>query len=108
MSQVQTALNNYSNIVAELKEHEQANEGVFSKHKSIVMRMVDADNAVRDAAAEAGEGASNATHRVTVTPQTQKTFNEPAILALASKGVDITGIISEHTRPPRITIGEIH
>lgn len=101
------ALDRYTQAVESLRIHEAANQKVFDEHKQFVMRLIDAENSLRDAVAEDGNGISNGTHEVVVTKQTQ-TFVDPDELRKAQVTTltesQIANLIHTQERPPRISI----
>ena len=105
------ALINYGNRVRSVKEHTEANKAIFDQHTQLVGLLIDAENALRDAAAEAGEGISNGEFRVVVTPQTQTWADIEVIDSLIANGYIQSKyrdqIIKTIARPARISISEI-
>lgn len=110
MSNPAAALEKYSNVYAELKQHQKDNQSVFTAHQNIVLRLIDAENELRDAVAEAGAGISNADHVVTHTPQTQTWADIEVLDRMVADGklnADLyKEIVKTQNRPPRITVGE--
>lgn len=105
------SLEKYGNAVRAMKDHQEDNKAVFEAHKKLMFNVIDAENEVRDAAAEAGVGVENGAYRVVVTPQTQ-TFADieeldRAILEGKATQELRNRIVKTNTRPPRITISEI-
>lgn len=104
-----TSLEKYTKAVDAVKAHTEANSSVFTMHKSLMMQLIDAENELRDAVAEAGAGVSNAQHRVTITPQEQTWGDIETLKALEGKTINaetIAQIVKTQKRPPRITITE--
>lgn len=105
-----TALQKYSNAVAAVKEHKEANAGVFDAHEKLVFAVIDAENELRDAVAVSKEGVSNGMHRVTITPQTQTIVDPDDLKAHQGEALTpelIAELTKTYERPPRITIGEV-
>lgn len=105
------ALGRYTEAVEALKKHEQSNQAVFDAHKKLMLKIIDADNELRDAASEASEGmqkgvpklmAENGDFRVIVQLDTMKVYDDEKIIA---KGLQ--DAITEQARPPRITISAV-
>jgi len=71
MANPTVSLDKYSNAVNAMKAHQESNQAVFDEHKRLVLKIIDAENELRDAVAESKEGVENLYHKVTVTPQTQ-------------------------------------
>lgn len=104
----ESALQKYTRAVAAAEDHQEANRAIFDAHKRYVMAIMDAENELRDAAAESLLGANDGIHIVTVTPTTQTVYNEDQIRAVCAKaGVSPETIISVNQRPPRITVGKV-
>lgn len=95
--------------MAAIEENIKDHKDIFDAHERLVMQAIDAENALRDAVADAGEGVSNGLYTVTFTPQTQTIFDEEKILAQVGMSKDVAvgmGLITVNQRPPRITIGK--
>lgn len=106
----QNSLTKYSNAVAALKEHQAANEPVFKEHTRLLGNVIDAENELRDSVAETKEPVANATHRVTITPQTITQVDPDAVRARQGQTLTpevIAELIQTTERPPRITISEV-
>ena len=102
------ALQRYSKIKDELNDHINQNKPIFDAHEKIVMRLIDAENELRDAVAESGQSIDNGLIRVNVVPQTQTVYDEEKLLTalrVSKEGAIAAGIIQINQRPPRITIG---
>jgi len=102
------ALQKYSNVKDELNNHINQNKSIFDAHEKIVMKLIDAENELRDAVAESGQGLNDGLNIVTVTPQTQTVYDEEKILSalrVSKEGAIAAGLIQINQRPPRITIG---
>ena len=105
-----TLLDNYTNAKRAIEDHIEKNRAVFDAHQHIVFRVIDAENALRDAVAETGEAVSNGEYRVTITPQENEVCNfEKLDELIATKQIsDIRNlIVQKNVRPPRITISPI-
>lgn len=110
IEKIESSLTKYTTAVEAVKQHETSNERIFAEHKKLVMAVIDAENNLRDEAAQADlEGvtqakvlANDGSFRVIITPQTMKVYDEDKILAAGLKDA-----ISEQKRPPRITISGI-
>ncbi len=92
-----------------IESHILANEGVFKSHQALVMRDVDARNALMDAIAESGEteNISNGKDKVTITPQTQTVYDEEKIRkALIGNPGLLFEVIKIQKRPSRIVISK--
>lgn len=107
--QAANALDKYSSAVKELKAHISENKPVFDAHEKLTFRVIDAENELRDAVAEAGAGVSNDSHSVIIEPQTQVIADIEVIDKLIQAGkilVSRDEIVKTNQRPPRITISE--
>lgn len=102
-------LNAYSNTVDAIKLHVEENKAVFDAHQKLVMRQIDADAVLRDAAVVTGS-LSNGRHDVTVTPQTMTYGDVEAIDDLIAHGLISPGlrdrIVKTIERPAHVRIGE--
>lgn len=106
----ENALERYTQAVAAVKEHTEANANVFDAHKKLMLNLIDRENELRDAVAESGEGVENALHKVKCEPQTQEFFDvEKTLQALrvTKEGAIAAGVYIVNQRPPRITISEV-
>jgi hypothetical protein len=79
------------------------NKAVFNGYEKIGGEIIDAENELRDAVAEANTGVSNAEFTVTVTPQTQRVYNEDKLKQFLS-GPQFADAVNDVTRPPKISI----
>ena len=106
-----TALDKYTKAVRQVKDHQESNSAVFAEHKNLMMTLIDAENELRDAVAEAGAGVSDAFTKVVITPQTQIWADIEAIDKLIAQGKIPSAlrdqIVKTQQRPPRITISEV-
>lgn len=106
----EAALDSFTRARQAVEDHVAANKPIFDAHQRLVGNVIDTENALRDAAAEAGKGLSNGTFNVTVTPQTQVFADIETIDQLIKEGkIDPSlreKIVKTVTRPPRITIGK--
>lgn len=101
----QATLQAYTNADQARKDHIAANAEVFKQHERLVMAVIDAENNLRDAVAESGQPIENGSYRVTVTPQTMRTYDEDKLrAALSSNPAILADAIKDVPRPPRITI----
>lgn len=118
MAKIDTSLENYTNAVDAMKNHQEANAAVFDAHKKLLMATIDAENVLRDDASTMTEGlkkdvpavvASNAQFRVIVTRQTLKTYDEEKLRrALSTTNPTVLSeAITETERPARIIISAI-
>lgn len=103
------ALQKYTLVKQEVLDHIEANQPVFSAHEKIVGRLIDAENELRDAVADAKQGISNESVIVTYTPQSQ-TFVDPDAVRARQGQVLTPQVISElivtTERPARVTISQ--
>lgn len=103
-----TALDKYTSAMNQLNDHTEKNQTVFNEHKNIMLRVIDAENELRDAVAESNAGISNGAFRVTVTPQTQTWADIEAIDRLIAAGSIPASlreaIVKTTQRPARISI----
>lgn len=101
-------LDNYTAAVHARDAHIEANNAVFSAHEQIVLRIIDAENALRDAVAVSKEPVSNGEFKVTITPQESEVTDIAKIDELVNLGVLSYGtraqIVKMQKRPDRITI----
>ena len=97
------ALDKYANAVKALNDHKEANSAVFNAHQTLLYAVIDAENDLRDQAAEAGVGAENDEYKVTVTPQTMKVYDEEKLKVMLSSE-KFAEVVTEQVRPSRITI----
>ena len=107
----QNALAKYSKAVQAVKDHQEDNKEVFDAHQKLVFDVIDAENELRDAVAESAEevikdGLSNGTHKVTVTRQTQRVYNEEKMHQFLSP-TQFAQVVNDVTRPVKISITEI-
>lgn len=104
----ESALSRYSASMEALEKHQEENKAVFDNHKNLVNAVIDAENELRDALAEANEGVSDGHYRVTVTPQTQTWADidelDRAIAEGKASNELRTRIVKTQTRPARISI----
>ncbi len=110
MSNLPNALERYSAAVGQLKAHAEFNKPVFDTHQQLVYKVMDAENDLRDAVAEAKTGISNGIHVVNYTPQTQtyadiETLDKMIGQMLTKEARD--QIVKTVERPARVTIGEV-
>ena len=92
-----------------VEDHIESNKGVFDAHQKLVMNVIDAENALRDSAAEAGTGVSNGAYTVSVVPQTQEVWDEERTLSalrVTKEGAIAAKLLQVNQRPPRITISK--
>jgi len=106
------ALAKYTAAMAQLKSHIASNQGVFDTHQQIVFKVMDAENELRDAVAEAGVGVRNNDYKVTITPQTQTWADIEEIDRIFENTGKVDKsqrdqIVKTQPRPPRISITEI-
>ena len=106
MSTVETLLQKFTNTKEALQEHIRENQAVFSAHEKLVMYVIDAENELRDAVAESGQGINNGLYDVVVTPQTQRIYNEDNMHQYLN-ATQFADIVNDVKRPARITIREI-
>jgi uncharacterized protein YdcH (DUF465 family) len=102
----QNSLDKYTRAVEAIKDHQGANKAVFDEHQRLLYNLMDAENELRDAVAESGEGISNGSHKVTVVPQTQRIYSEDKLHQYLNSE-QFADVVNDVTRPPRITIGEV-
>lgn len=100
MANKESALTKYGNAVGALEAHIEANKPTFEAHQALAMKVIDAENELRDAVAEDGSGVSNMAFTVTVEPKTQTIYDEEKIKATCPEA------ITTQQRPPRITISK--
>lgn len=110
-------IDNYTAAVNAIENHKEDNKSVFDAHQTLLFRLIDAENELRDDAAarhasdEAYTGETNGSHRITVTPQTQTFVDIEKLDAMVASGRISKEIRDElvqtNTRPPRITIGTV-
>lgn len=104
-----THLEKYTQAVARLKDHQEANKPVFDEHKELMLNVIDSENELRDAVAVTLQGEKNAYHEVVVREETQEVFEEDKVLGalgLTKQGAIDKGFIAVNKRPPRIIIRE--
>lgn len=104
------ALQKYTSAVAKRNDHIEQHADVFKQHEKIVYDVIDAENELRDAVAESGQGLNNGLYNVTVTPQTQEVWDEEKLLKALNMSKDsaiAAGLLMINQRPPRITIGQV-
>ena len=99
----QSSLEKYTKSVEALNEHKAKNESVFSEHQRLLFSVIDAENELRDAVAESGEGLENEEFKVTVVPQTMKVYDEEKLKVLLTAD-KFAEVVTEQKRPPRISI----
>lgn len=108
MSKVIDALNKYENAREAIAEDIQRNEAVFKAHERLVGNLIDAENSLRDIAAEEGKGDTNGTYTVTVTPQTQTFVDLERLAQFVAEGKITQELSNElitiNPRPPKISI----
>lgn len=105
-----TLLDNYTNAKHAIEDHIEKHKDVFNAHQQIIFRLIDAENALRDAVSETGEAVSNGEYRVTITQQDMEVCNfEKLDELIATKQIpDIRNlIVQKQVRPARITISPI-
>lgn len=104
----EVSLEKYSNAVAALKDHQAANQKVFSAHEQLLGKLIDAENELRDAVAVAARGVENGQFSVSHIPQTQTWADIDELDQLIAQGKipgDVRGqIVKTQQRPARITI----
>lgn len=99
----ETALQKYANAIEERNEHIAANKSVFEAHERIVFRILDAENELRDEVAMANQGVENGLYKVTITPQTQKVYDDE-VLSKLLQPEEVSQVVKEVTRSPKISI----
>lgn len=90
----------YANAMDALEGHIESNKPVFDAHKELAMKVMDAENELRDAVAENGSGIVGAGYTATYTPVEQKVYDEEKIKKLCPEAITV------NQRPARITIGK--
>ena len=103
---IENKLEKYTSTVKALEEHKEQNQAVFDTHQKFLFAVIDAENELRDEAAEAGHGTENEDFKVTVTPQTMKTYDEEKLKVVLTQQ-QFDDIVKEQTRPARISISPI-
>lgn len=99
----ESALQKYTNAIEERNEHIAQNKPVFDAHERIINKVIDADNELRDAVAEDGKGIENGLYKVTITPQTQKVYDDEMLSKLLQPE-ELAQVVKEVTRSPKISI----
>lgn len=112
MASKEIHLERYTKAFEALHEDIAENQNVFKPHERLVGMLIDAENDLRDAVVEQGitEPFSDGSFNVSVTPQTQTTYNEEGILAklgMTKEAAIAAGLITVTERPPRISISKI-
>lgn len=110
MSDINTLAAKYAGAKDAIKEHIIDNQRVFSDHEALVGKLIDAENDLRDAAAESGKSEIFGTIKVTVTPQTQEVWDEDRTLAglkVSKEQAIEAGFLKINERPARIQISEV-
>lgn len=105
-----TLLDRYTQAVEDRDRHIEANKAVFDTHQQIVMRIIDAENDLRDIISQTKEGVENGSYKVIVTPQTQVAYDEEKILlnlGVTRETAVGKGIITDQERPARVVIRKI-
>ncbi|MGZ8880290.1 MAG: hypothetical protein ACXW1N_08255 [Halobacteriota archaeon] len=105
-----TLLDNYTNAKHAIEDHIEKHKDIFNAHQQIVFRLIDAEEALREAVDETGEEVSNGEYRVTITPQENEVCNfEKLDELIATKQIpDIRNlIVQKNVRRPRITISPV-
>ena len=103
----ESALEKFTSAKQAIIDHIEQNKSVFEAHERLVGRLIDAENDLRDAVAEAGKGVSNADYTVTCTPQTQEVWDEQKTceaLRVSKEGAIAAGLLMVNKRPHRISI----
>jgi hypothetical protein len=107
-NRAQGALDRYTKACEDRDLDIAQNKAVFDKHEQIVMRIIDAENELRDVVAEEKLSFSNGSFNVTFTPQTQTYGDIEALDRLIADGnIDKKfreALVKTISRPPRITI----
>jgi ClpP class serine protease len=104
------ALEKYTGAMDALIAHEEANQSVFDAHKVLVNKVIDAENELRDAVAEAKEGVANEQFKATYTPQTQTWADIDTLNASHGKLLTdalLKEIVKTQDRPGRITVSPV-
>jgi len=83
-------LENYTKAMEELGNHQHANKAVFDAHQALVMRVIDAENALRDEVAVTKTGVQNDHYQVIVKPESQTFADIEAIDQMFNSGLAIT------------------
>lgn len=99
----ESALERYTKAIEKRNEHIKTNKSVFDEHERIVGAVIDAENDLRDEVAEANAGVENTDFKVTITPQTQRVYNEDKLKQYLS-GPQFAEVVNDVTRPARISI----
>lgn len=102
----QALLENYTAAVQARNDHIAQNQQVFDAHQQIVFRVIDAENALRDAVAESGEPVQNSEFAVKITETEQQVCDFDALAELVSPEV-YAKVVKVEKRPARITISPI-
>lgn len=97
------SLEKYTSAFEAMEAHKESNQAVFKEHERLLFNLIDAENELRDAVAESGQGVSNQTHVVTVTPQTQRVYSEEKMHQYLTSS-QFAEVVNDVTRPPRIII----
>jgi hypothetical protein len=105
-----TQLEKFTKAKEALEAHIEANKALFDDHQKLVFAVIDAENELRDYAAEKNEGETNGKYTVVVTPQTQ-TWGDVEVLkemlASGKIGQDFYDkVVKTEKRPARISIKE--
>lgn len=104
-----TQLENYIAAYNALQNHKEANEQVFKEHEQILMRLIDAENELRDYVAITKQPETSAGFTVTVENQKQEVFDEEATLRalkMTKEQAIEAKILQVNERPPRIRINQ--
>lgn len=94
----ENTLKAYTAAQQSLKDHLEANPEVFKMHEKLLMRVIDTENDLRDAVSLTLESIENGMYSVTVTPQTQRIYDEDIIKLKCPEA------IKDIQRPARISI----
>ena len=99
----ESSLEKYTQAIERRNAHIEANKNIFNAHEQIVMQVIEAENELRDAVAEANAGVSNGEYTVTIEPQARRQYNEEKMKQYLS-GPQFAEVVNDIQRPPRISI----
>jgi hypothetical protein len=108
MSNAIQALEKYTKVVEERNKYIESNKAVFDTHEQIAMRIIDAENELRDAVADEKAGVQNESFTVRHVAQTQ-TYADIEVIDQMVAGGKITAgmraeIVKTVDRPARVSI----
>lgn len=106
----ESSLDLYTQAMNDAENFKDQHTEIFNRHNGLVLRIIDAENALRDDVATEKQGVTNGQYRVTYTENVQ-TFADVEVLQAMVANDEITEeqyekIVKTVPRPPRINVSK--